>query len=209
MGGLGSGRRGYGSAPTCEGTCSIDLAWLRRHRMLEPGRIPTITWSIGGERTGEISLAAQTNGVRLLYNITGRDGTKTSINELVPFAYTATMFGGRRQWFMCLKCGRRCRRIFGGRYFRCRQCYGLAYASTREPPHQRAIDRADRLRKRVGGGRGAFDGEDFPPKPPRMRWRTYRRLQQQYEELLGRWTVGVMAGTAQLLERLRRGRKLT
>jgi hypothetical protein len=68
------------------------------------------------------------------------------INELVPFAYTTTMFGGRRQWFMCLKCGRRCRRIFGGRYFRCRQCYGLVYASTREPPHQRAIDRADRLR---------------------------------------------------------------
>jgi hypothetical protein len=119
-------------------------------------------------------LAAQTNGVRLLYNITGRDGTKTSINELVPFGYTATMFGGRRQWFMCLKCGRRCRRIFGGRYFRCRQCYGLVYASTREPPHQRAFDRADRLRKRVGGGRGAFDAEDFPPNPPRMRWRTYR-----------------------------------
>jgi hypothetical protein len=26
---------------------------------------------------------------------------------------------------------------------------------------------------------------DFPPKLPRMRWQTYRRLQQQYEELLG------------------------
>ena len=175
--------------------------------MLEPGRISTLTWSIGGERTGEISLAAQANGVRLLYSLTGRDGTKTRIDELVPFTYTAAMFGGRRQWFMCLKCRRRCRRIFGGRYFRCRQCYGLVYASTREPPHQRAIDRADRLRKRVGGGWGAFDGEDFPPKPPRMRWRTYRRLEQQYEELQGRWLVGVTAGTAQLLERLRRGRK--
>jgi hypothetical protein len=114
VGGFGSGRRGYGSAPTCEGTHSIDLACLRRRRMLEPGRISTLTWSIGGERLGEISLAAQTNGVRLLYNLTGRDGTKTSINELVPFAYTATMFGGRRRWLMCLKCGRRCRRIFGG-----------------------------------------------------------------------------------------------
>jgi hypothetical protein len=172
------GRRGYSSAPTCEGTHSIDLAWLRRRRMLEPGRISTLTWSIGGERTGAISLAAQTDGVRLLCSLTGRDGTKTSINEFVPFTCTATMFGGRRQWFMCLKCRRRCRRIFGGRYFRCRKCYGLVYASTREPPHQRAIDRADRLRKRVGGDRGAFDGECFPPKPPRMRWRTYRRLEQ-------------------------------
>ena len=62
--------------------------------MLEPGRISTLTWSIGGERTGEISLAAQANVVRLL---TGRDGAKTSINEFVPFAYTVTMFGGSRR----------------------------------------------------------------------------------------------------------------
>jgi hypothetical protein len=119
------------------------------------------------------------------------------------------MFGGCRQWLMCLKCRRRCHRIFGGRYFRCRQCYGLVYASTREPPHQRAINWADRLRKRVGGGRGAFDGESFPPKPPRMRWRTYRRLERQYEELQGRWFAGVTAGTAMLLERLQRRRKRT
>jgi hypothetical protein len=46
--------------------------------MLEPGRISAITWSIGGERTGEISLAAQANGVRLLYSLTGRDGAKTA-----------------------------------------------------------------------------------------------------------------------------------
>jgi hypothetical protein len=38
-GDFGSGRRGYSSAPTCEATHSIDLAWLRRRRMLEPGRI--------------------------------------------------------------------------------------------------------------------------------------------------------------------------
>jgi len=33
---------------------------------------------------------------------------------------------------------------------------------------------------------------EFPPKPSRMRWRTYRRLKQQYEELRGRWMAGVM-----------------
>jgi hypothetical protein len=59
----------------------------------------------------------------------------------------------------------------------------------------------------VGGGRGAFDGEDFPPKPPRMRWRTYRRLERHYEQLLDRWMVGVTVGTAKLLEHLHRGRK--
>jgi hypothetical protein len=97
--------------------------------------------------------------------------------------------------------------IWGTPLRMCRQCYGLVYASTREPPHQRAIDRTDRLRKRVGGGRGAFDGEDFPPKPPRMRWRTYRRLERHYEQLQGRWVAGLTWGLASLLERLRRGRK--
>jgi hypothetical protein len=197
MGGFGSGPYGYSSAATCESAHSIDLAWLRRRGMLEPGRYSTITWSMGGKRTGAISLVAQANGVRLVYG-------KTDVNELVPYGYSATMFGGRRQWLMCLKCGRRCRRIFGGRYFRCRQCYGLVYASTREPPHQRAIDRADRLRKRVGGGRGAFDGEDFPPKPPRMRWTTYHHLERQYEQLQGQG-LAAMAGFLDRLQRRCKG----
>jgi hypothetical protein len=34
----------------------------------------------------------------------------------VTFAYTPTRFGGQRQWFRCLKCHRRCRKIYGGRY---------------------------------------------------------------------------------------------
>ena len=44
MGGLGSGRPSSG-APTCEGCLNIDLAWLRRRGMLQPGRYSTITWS--------------------------------------------------------------------------------------------------------------------------------------------------------------------
>ena len=73
-----------------------------------------------------------------------------------------------------------------------RQCDGLVYASTRAPAYQRAIDRAERLRKRAGGKRGAFDNEPFPPKPKRMRWRTYRRLEEQYEELQWRWTANII-----------------
>ena len=48
-----------------------------------------------------------------------------NVDELVPFAYTPTRFGGRRQWLRCLKCGRGCRKIYGGRWFRCLQCHGL------------------------------------------------------------------------------------
>ena len=36
--------------------------------------------------------------------VTAQDG-----NEFLPFVYTATQFRGRRQWLMCIKCGRGCR----------------------------------------------------------------------------------------------------
>ena len=34
---------------------------------------------------------------------------------------------------------------------------------------------------------------DFPPKPPRMRWATYNRLEAQYDDLENRWALGIMA----------------
>ena len=54
---------------------------------------------------------------------------------------------------------------------------------------------AKRLHDRWGG---ATEGEyDFPPKPPRMRWATYNRLLEQYDELENaadaRWAVRIMA----------------
>jgi hypothetical protein len=77
----------------------------------------------------------------------GPDGTKTRIDELVPFTYTVTMFGGRRQWFMCLKCGRRA----AGYLEDAISMPTMLWSRIRlhEPPHQPAIDRAVRLRKRV------------------------------------------------------------
>jgi hypothetical protein len=38
-----------------------------------------------------------------------------------------------------------------------------------------------------------LDQGAFPPKPKRMRWKTYRRLEAQYEDLQNRWTLGTMA----------------
>src|SRR5262249_36931315 len=166
MGGYGSGRS-TGSA-TCEGCKNIDLAWLRRRGMLTPGRYSTLNWSLGEERIGSITLAAQQDRVRLLYRMKDDGGAPIDINELVPFAYTPTRFGGQRQWFRCLKCYRRCRKIYDGRYFRCRRCYHLRYASQSEDVAQRALRRADKIAKRL---RDMWKGTtveeyEFPPKPP-------------------------------------------
>jgi hypothetical protein len=194
MGGFGSGGHNARGAATCESCHSIDLALLRRRGMLQPGCYSSLTWSLAGEQTGSIMLIAQHDGVRLRYQTKDRYGSPVDVNELVPFAYTHTRFGGRRQWLRCLKCDRGCRKIYGGRYFRCRLCYRLRYASQSEKPDQRASTRARKIAKRPHDKWGGTteDAYDFPPKPPRMRWATYNRLEAQYDDLENRWALGIM-----------------
>ncbi len=192
MGGFGSGRYGFGSSAKCEGYFRIDLAWLRRKGCLHPGNAGNLNWSRGGHKTGSINYRVEPGGLRLTYRTRPHGGEWREVDEFVPFRWTSTRFGGQRRWFQCLSCARRCRILYGGSRYRCRRCHGLTYQSQCEPTYQRAIDQADKLRKRVGGERGALDEEPFPPKPKGMHWKTYRRLEERYDALQGAWAVGVM-----------------
>jgi hypothetical protein len=51
--------------------------------------------------------------------------------------------------------------------------YKLAYASQRETKYDRALRRARKVRLRLGGDPA---DDEYPDKPPRMRWATYNRL---------------------------------
>jgi hypothetical protein len=64
-------------------------------------------------------------------------------------------------------------RPLGGRHFWSRRAYELAYASQRETKYDRALRRARKLRLRLGGDP---TDDEYPDKPPRMRWATYNRL---------------------------------
>ena len=187
------GRQSISSVSKCEEFHAIDLAWLRRKGILRSGGCESIHWSCRGEPTGSIAVVALPEGIRLMYRTRTGGGDWQDINELMPFVYTPTRFGGQRKWFKCLSCGSGCRVLYGGARFRCRPCHNLRYASQYEPAYQRAIDQADKLRKRVGGDRGAFNGDAFPPKPKGMHWATYWRLDGRYADLQNRWTVGVIS----------------
>ena len=133
--------------------------------------------------------------MRLIYRTKDRDGAPVDVNELVTFVYKRRPGSvARRQWLRCLRCGRGCRKIYGGRYFRCRRCYRLRYASQSERGAQRAMNRARKIAKRLHDRWGGATEEEyeFPPKPPRMRWATYNRLEEQYDELENRWALGIM-----------------
>jgi hypothetical protein len=118
-----------------------------------------------------------------------------SVDELVTFAYTATRFGGRRRWLTCIKCGRYCRKIYGGRYCRCRRCHRLKYASQSENSAQRPMQRADRSQT------GFTICGRAPPRPSGSFRRSRRacagsptkRLLEQYDDLQERWAASLMA----------------
>ena len=189
MGGSGSGRSssyGFGVGKTHE-YHAIDLAWLRRQKMLKPGRSSTLTWSRGGSETGSICVTCHDGGVRLIYRQRRNGGEWTEVNEFMPIVETPAQFGGRRQWFRCPSCHDRCRILYGGAHFRCRKCHRLRYESQYDDASGRACSQAHAIRKRLGQV-GSLD-EPFPEKPKGMHLRTYWRLKDKDEALLQRWAV--------------------
>ena len=178
----------------CEERHSVDLARLKRRGYLADSSPRLLSWSRGGEPTGKIIVVGVERGVHLFYNLRERGGDWQEIDELIPFVWSETRFGGRRQWLQCPGCSRACRIVYGGSRFRCRLCLQLRYASQYEPPGLGGVDQADKIRKRLGDKVGsAFDQDEFPPKPKGMHWATYRRLEERYEELQFRWTRAAMA----------------
>jgi hypothetical protein len=195
MGGYGSGRRPGGRQPCCEDYQSIDLAWLRRKGLLAAGRISTPSWI--GPPIASFKLTTRRDGVQLAYLIVGDNGERESISEVVAFAETPTARGGSRKWFRCNGCGKGCRILYGGQYFRCRSCHGLRYASQYVPGYQCAIDRANKLRQLLGDKIGnVLKGDPFPHKPPLMRWATYERLEALYNKLDRRWKAEIVSFAA-------------
>jgi hypothetical protein len=180
----------------CEHYNHLDLAWLRRQKLLTPGTSSSINWSTGGRPSGSIRIQVGMNAVRLVYRTRTPGEEWEDMSEVVRFRETGTRFGGRRRWFACPGCGRACRVLFGGGRFLCRRCHGLQYKSQRESGWSRAISRAQKIRTRLHGSASLL--EPFPARPKHMQHRTYRRLRALDARLLGVSSVG-LAGFAHRL----------
>ena len=106
------------------------------------------------------------------------------VTETVRIVRVPCQFGGTRPFFICpgiingVTCNRRVAKLYGpGRYFLCRRCYRLAHTSQTENASDRALRRANKVRKRLGGAAGT--DAPFPDKPKGMWRRTYERLREQ------------------------------
>ncbi|HSF95090.1 MAG TPA: hypothetical protein VLA52_08680, partial [Thermohalobaculum sp.] len=134
-------------------------------------------WSLNGEEIG--SIVVESHGTHLIFDYRARDydGEWEPIRDRIPLYFTTPNYGGERPWFYCPSCRGRKRVLYGGRYFRCRSCYGATYESQYEPDYMRHLYRAQHIREKLGGSMCTDD--PFPEKPKRMRWKTYNRLMRE------------------------------
>ena len=181
MGGFGSGRPGGSGRDTVESCRSLDVNRLHRAGCLAPGWFGGWQWTRDGEQVAWITLRAEADRVVLSYRWRIAGGAWRDVREPVPIVRVPCRFGGGRPYFLCpgvvngVACGRRVAKLYGpGRYFLCRHCYRLAHASQREGAWDRALRRADRIRRRLGGDPGM--ASPFPGRPKGMWRRTYERL---------------------------------
>ncbi len=207
MGGFGSGRPGGSGRNTVESCRSIDVNRLHREGCLEPGWWGGLQWTRDGEKVASITLRAEDDRLRLSYRLRVGDGAWEDVTESVQIVSDPCCFGGTRPYFICPgvvngnACGRRVAKLYGpGRYFLCRHCYRLAYASQSEGPWDRTLRKANKIRMRLGGDPGMAAA--FPPRPKGMWRRTYDRLRDNAFEAEMLADQIFVIQTEQLLARL-------
>ncbi|HEV2121289.1 MAG TPA: MerR family transcriptional regulator [Chloroflexota bacterium] len=139
-------------------------------------------------------------GLRLNYVYGGEEISP----YIAPIVTTRPHFGGKRYWFLCpnVHCRRRCRILYGGKYFLCRTCQDLTYVSsqtTAGPDRVRVVvDNRRRAIRRKLGDQGDLS-DPLPAKPTGMHWRTYGRLAIEYRDLSQLADVAMTESMAQLL----------
>ena len=182
MGGLGSGRYHRHGTDCTDDYRQLDVRRLQRDGLLQPGNSFSWSWSRNGQTIADIMVRTEVDRVMLSYRHRRNGGEWKNEDYAVLLDWTACTYGGRRAWFLCpaAGCGRRVAKLYGGAIFACRHCYRLAYRSQREAMHDRALQRADDIRERLGWMPGVLNPAGGKPKG--MRWKTYLRLLEEYEE---------------------------
>jgi hypothetical protein len=179
MGGFGSGRWRRGKNTTDDYQV-LDVRKLQRDNLLVQGRNFSPQWTCNGKKVASINVKVESDHVVLNYNYKQLDGTWQPIEYDVSIDWTSCNYGGQRPWFICPMggCGRRVAILYGSSIFACQECHQLAYQSQRETADNRALRRAQNIRKKLGGSANMLT--PFPPKPKGMRWCTYFRMTHQH-----------------------------
>jgi len=179
MGGRGSGAQRGRHTHIVEKVVRLDITDLRRVGLfhsptVQAVRVTTQTLD-GGSHTVQVeSSLPVSHTVRLSYQI----GTPAqAVLAQVSLLATLQTYGGRRWWFACPRCQRRCGVLYlpvWAEDYGCRACHSLRYAAQYESPSLRAWRQAEKALRQIDDLRAALAA-----KPNGKHLNTFLRLQQR------------------------------
>jgi ribosomal protein S27E len=129
-------------------TPRLDVKEVSRVVGFEPGALGVVPITdLRGRQRGAVGLRGLGDGVSIGLAAGDAEGAAT-----VPIVYTQQHLGGRRAWWSCPDCRRRCALLFIVPNLRvtCRLCARLPYATEVEDRIGRAAIKVARLRARLG-----------------------------------------------------------
>lgn len=181
MGGMGSGSYcRWSKKTTTKEVKRIDIREMKKRGWLEPRGLCSMSWTCGGEPSGDIRYQVNHEGLTLTYRSRSYGEDWQDIKERISFSRSACNFGGERLWFLCPHCGRRVAVLYGAdARFLCRHCYDLPYATQMTCRLGRLIDKKHKLGYRIFED---YDGCGCQ-KRKGMHQKTFDRLYEQYWRL--------------------------
>jgi len=179
MGGSGSGNYlRWDSKSTTESQHRIDIRWLKKQGYLRPGASGLLSWSRGDEQTGSIGYRMEHDRMILNYRQRPHGDEWENVEQAISFDRTSCNYGGLRTWLLCPRCWQRVALLYGaGKYFFCRHCYNLTYASQQESKSDRFMRKARKIRARLGASNNLMESILFKPK--NMHQKTFDRLRRE------------------------------
>jgi hypothetical protein len=179
MGGLGSGGHNNKGRRTVEGQYRLDASDLKRRGLCRTGNVSNLFWKGSDDAPGpSMQVTGGEDAITLSYSWKRGDEPWQKHTERIALLHHERNFGGAETYFLCPKCARTAKRLYGGgvRYL-CRTCHGLVHSSTQERPGNRATRKNQKLRRRVGAEIGL--GDEIGPKPKGMHRKTFERISEQ------------------------------
>lgn len=182
MGGKGSGNWcRWSKKTTTDEVKRIDIRYMRRQDLLKPNTRGSLSWTCGGEPSGNIRYTCYQHELHLHYRYRKNGDNWQPIEQQITIEHTPCHYGGDRPWFRCPHCHKRVAILYcAGRLFLCRHCYQLPYESQQVDKISRLIAQKHKLGERIfehyeyGDGRGKKKG---------MHWRTFEQHHRRYREL--------------------------
>ena len=187
MGGLGSGRPSGGGKSTTEICRSLDVNRLNKSGVFSLNWSGGWHWVRGTERIASISMRGGRDLITLSYRWRANDADWHAVEEPVSIRWKDCRYGGCRPYFACpgvingMICAREVVKLYcAGRYYLCRHCHRLTYASRKEDRYDLALRKANKVRRRLGGE--PRTSSTWPTRPKGMWHRTYSRLSKSISD---------------------------